>query len=254
MDIDFEHIEQYLEGALGPEEKRAFEEYLQRDPQLQERVALHRLANQAGKLLIEDEIRERLDHIRSQEPRRLQRFRFSPLAIAASVLLFGAIGVLGVAQLNYSGPALAEAYRMAPLTTLQADRSAADPFEAAQGLILSGQTGPEAIDLLSALEANDPNYLKAQYLLAHSYLHEKEYEKALLRFEVLLANSADASGWVELHELDWNLAICLLGAGREDQARKALDEIAHKPGHPQAGRAEELLEDLDSPWHALTWR
>jgi len=253
MDVDFERIEQYLQEALTPDQKQAFEERLQRDPQLRERVALHRLADQAGKLLIEDEIRERLDRIRSEPPRRLRRLRFSPLAIAASLLLLGAIAVLGVAQLSYSGPALAEAYRMGPLTTLQAHRSAADPFEAAQGLILSGQTGPEAIGLLSAVEAGDPNYLKAQYLLAHSFLREKEYENALARFEELLARSADVSGWVEPHELEWNLAMCLLGAGREDRARKLLGEIARKPDHPQAGRAKDILEDLDSTWHALAW-
>jgi len=253
MNSEFDRIEQYLHGDLSTSERASFERELQEDERLRERLALHRLADEAGPLLVEDEIRERLDHIRSKSRVRSRFFSLGRLGIAASLLLVAAASVLFYAQLNYSEAALAETYRMAPLTTLQADRGASGSFKEAQSLIRSGQISAEAIALLDDLDPSDPNFLKGQYLLAHRFMKENQFDQALPRLERLMERSSEVASWADLQELDWNLAVCLLAVGREDRARKLFGEIARDSTHPQGERARALLRDLDSPWHALAW-
>ena len=66
----YEQIQNYLSGALTTTELKDFEKALAEDPQLQEEVDLHLLADDAIELVIEDDLRSELQTLAQENNKK----------------------------------------------------------------------------------------------------------------------------------------------------------------------------------------
>jgi len=255
----YEQIEQYVLGQLPPEERAAFEQAIENDPELARQVALERALQ---KTLQEKDVRDfRASLAEAQKKHREEKpFKggLSPLylaiSIAASLLLLTAvIWWWQSGRADASGEQLANAYlfefdpgidpfdpvsRSEDTASLQLLQRFSLEWEKLGSIYTPGkyQIALAQLDTLSSLDpvfsivsAHELNFYRGM-----CYLHMGENEKAVGIFQEVKAPFLEKATFFR--------AIALLRSGRAAEAGSILESIAGTESHPYKEAAVKLLK------------
>jgi len=100
----------------------------------------------------------------------------------------------------------------------------------------------EAIDLLSSVETDTPNYLEAKKVLGHAYFRNEDYAAAGRAFQEVIDSGYPAFA----EEVAWErlLGYLALGETENDAFRKLIQEMIEDPEHPDHANAMALSRRL----------
>lgn len=243
----YNQIEKFLDGKMSAKEKKAFQNKLESQPELQEELQHHQMARKAVKVLIQDNLRKDIKQWEAEEEpeakpkagRIISMRRIFTLSAAAAVLLL--IGFFIIRWVG-SGPDTAQlyaSYYTPPILPIDRDTSQIDhPFKVGL-LALQGGDWPAAI---AYFEQATPNEVEAQYYLAHAQLQAGEIEAARASFaRVVAQDTTDFSPKAE-----WYGLLTYLKAGQITPAfTEQLTKIVSNPDHLYHQRAIDLQQEIN---------
>lgn len=237
-----EDIERYLSNAMSDEERLAFEEELQSDPDLREETNLYAstvdslrrtLQPDAGEQALRDKLERNRTYFSSENDKKRQTGRVvSIMRWAAAAAVLAAIAIWA----PWANDPLSEygTITMPSLVERGAD-SAGRIAEAAK--LFNEKDYEEALPLLDAGVLNRPDDMFLLFFRGVTHLHTGNPEKARLDLRKVFESKSvyrfDAAYFIGLSYLDENSA---------EDCRTWLEKI---PPETQAGKkAEVLLETL----------
>ena len=214
----FELIESYLMNALSAEDKQAFEQRLEREPDLKADLMSHAKMKLSLNALVAEDVREVIEKekemhqegVQSKAPRsKMNKYRLRYLAIAVGLMF------LIVACWWWASP-----------MSFDSAFSKYDKYPLAE--ITRSETGSGIVD-----------ETLTNYLAAHKLKEQGKYEEALVQFQKL--NLSTSSKYYE--NVEWFTAITLLKIDGTKAVEK-LKVLALNSEHKYSVEINSLLEDL----------
>ena len=237
-------LERYLRGEMPEGELKAFEARLAENPALKDEKALLEDLMGGIRLRGQKELRRRLEKIhqdvRLQERGSLPRIRRvrTWLGVAATLLLLVAALFWWRSVAVPNEEALFSQY-FQPYEWPVINRGLpAEVYDAASELYFSGRY-QAFLDLAQERLALDDQAAKDQLAIGNAFLATRQYEEARQRFQLVAQNP------LYKDEASWFLALTELRAGNLAEARRLLTDIAKQPDRFYAGRAAQLLQELN---------
>ena len=215
-----ERAENYLHDKLTPAERTAFERDLATDAELQRAIRLERdLQTTFGDPAVHD-LRATLAKMNAQTTERHSvRSRFTPLRIAAAVLLLVVAGIRLVLLLNAPSETDLYAAHYAPYE-LNLDARNEGVSDRALTAYQNGEYATAYV-LLNELAQAEPDNVLYQFLRGQSALATERLDVARRDFATLEAR--DDHLFVE--QSRWYLVLTLYRLGDEAGARRVLERI-----------------------------
>lgn len=209
-------IEAFLNNELGAEERTAFENRIEQEPDLLEEIALHRkirgfvkeneidkLKNQVKNWMLEEEVK----------PKKIVLFsRTNLLRIAASIVLISGLGWFYFNSQSSDNQYLTELVGQNPGTLQGSD----DRNTWTQ--LFQEKKYAEVISVLMKKEQMNPEEV---YFLGLSYAAETNYSKAITQFSKTILQDS-----VYAEKANWALALVYLKQNNEILAKPLLEKIA----------------------------
>lgn len=268
----------YLEGTMSSVERRAFEEELTKNPSLQK--ALLQATLHKPEKMPENEVRVRAvaahlrvttgphptPHINLFHHLRLHQRRIAGLAAAFAGILATAF-LLWVNVLKppvpFSDLPSGSFIRPAELgvaggpgdTSYTAARAI---FERSSDFYWKKRSG--GLDSLLKIASSAPGFNMAHYYLAHWYLENRQFEKALTEFRTCIDNSTYIQRFREtkdVHKLRFNYLLAELGAsGKSDQLMTGFESLlTETPDTSDVHKeAKAVYDELNNPLRLFLFR
>ena len=251
-----EQIEAYLLGKLDTTQKALFEKRLLEEPALAQAFQLHQLEHQAMEVLLERDLRSKMDawDAEAPTPPATQWKKYLWIIVLLTVALAGAgIYLLnGRTQpttpqntppaqkevpdmANHAQPPISDTpnlpqqktiVRNSPLIAM-AERAYSD--QAILSQLRNTSTDPQSvaaqyasgqyvrvIHATDAVSPNAPDYLRQMEMRGHAFFHLKNYAKAATAFKILAESNKEPYA----ERSDWYLLLALAAQG--EMAKKAL--------------------------------
>lgn len=211
MEDQYRFIEAYHKGKLTDEEKLQFEEAMAEDPDLREAVENYPRLKPVLDLLIEEDIRVKMQEISTDGPKIIPWKKWAGIAAALILGLVALFWLFSPAP-EMTGPQLAARYYQEPPEM--------------QGRGNTGETTatPQQIAIINA----------------HKLIRENKNEDAE---EILQSLVTLNSTQKEIAE--WLLVITALKMDNKDLARLRLTHILDQTNHLYFAKASDLAKDLD---------
>jgi TolA-binding protein len=230
-------IDDYLSGRLSPEARQAFEEELNRDPELQKQVGLQRdmvflLSHQKDRTELKGRLEKTGANFFGEEEPARPRARIRWIgwaAAAAAVLLFVLWSV-------FVQPDLYQQYAEFPPLALSEKSTATTNWAATEQAFNSGDYAEAALQLEIYLEAF-PDDQQARLYLGIAQMETGDLEAARQSFAEVSAVAPALSDYAE-----WYRALSYLKGNAPEDARPALEGIAE--GSPFYEEAQAILRQL----------
>ncbi|MEQ8702624.1 MAG: hypothetical protein RIC19_01830 [Phaeodactylibacter sp.] len=226
----------YLEGQLKPEGQQMMEARMAADPAFWEEVMAYQQLIGGMEAAQDEDFRSKLEEWEAGMAQqansgkalkvvsRRPMWQYAAAAVGALLIAFSTFSLY--LKANYSGPALSRVYYESPISerTMGGENAESTPLQ-------------ERMDF------------------AHRQLIGKEYNAAFMAFDSLMreiprSNLDDFNKTLLLEQAGWNR---LLAATAMDNPPIDLIAEARRirttPGHEYAGKAEQLLNDLESRWY-----
>lgn len=232
-------IDDYLSGRLSPKARQAFEEALNREPELQKQVDLQRdmtflLGHQNNRAELKSQLEQTgADFFKAAPPSssapRIRWIGWAAAAAAAAILLFLFWPV-------FMQPDLYQQYAEFPPLALSEKSTATTNWAATEQAFNAGNYEQAAVQLGAYLEAFPDDY-QARLYLGIAKMETGELEAARRLFAEVSAAAPALSDYAE-----WYRALSYLKGGDEATARSLLEEI--EAGTPFYKQAQEVLAKL----------
>lgn len=209
-DVD-KHIEQYLKGALSPDESEAFEKKMAEDPALEKAVKSQKIFNSAIDLLADEDIKKTF-----LKKRLARKVIYLRLSMAAGFLLLLTAASWWWAKDQFSKERMLADFSIEAIA--QDDRAETDSIRTADSIYTEAsgafvnKNNSVAILLFSQLRTDSIYSTSANYHLGHLYFRLGEYQKASEAFKASLSNPG-FWGANTLDEIRVNLLLSRYGAG-----------------------------------------
>ena len=206
----YNYIEAYHRNELGEKDLEEFEAAMQKDAELKEATDQYPNIAPMLDLMLEEDIRNSLDKVKSKpRPRKL----WIPISIAAGILIIAlAAGWLWSSN-NPTGEDLYAEFYRAPLS--EDSRNTENPItKSDEGL---------------------------RYLQAHELLSNNDVEEAI---EIFTTFSQDPNSEYQ-ERSEWFLVLAALRKGDLEKARTLLNEIQTNSSHLYFQKAEQLAKKLN---------
>ncbi len=251
-----ELIERYTLGQLGPQETKDFESALSSDKQLKKFYRLYLASLDAIETDIEKDLRNDLKSWEKEsaapKTNRTSETKVVPMRrrmmtwAAASFLLLA--GFFGMNYLGNSGGSLnphdqfyADYYKAPALSTFRDSNPTDKDWQANLDQLINGEN-EKALAYFNSIEADNGNYLEAQYLAGHTNMRLKRYDDALKNFKEGM--KGETSRYTDKSE--WNYLLANLKKENwEDDFMLLLKKIANSD-HSFELQAKELLSKIES--------
>lgn len=250
-DTHFELIEAYLEGTLSPAESKAFEARLSQEPDLAASLALQRDTRALLQLDLQQHYKAQLQTIDAEHDAQKIRPLSRPLwarpvfRVAAVVLLLLASAYLWI-WVQYDNQSLVENAFVAYEDILGARGNSS--AEAALARAMQAYNQKEyaaAIPAFEAVLAEDPEQADARFYLGIAQLAQGNAQAA----EKLLGPAAERGRYRA--PARWYVTLAYLAQGKTELGLSRLRELAREADSFYAPKAQDLLDQWNSPLRAL---
>lgn len=248
----YDRIEAYLEGRLDEQQKKAFDQELQTNTELRDEFDLFKMSREAVEVEIANDLRQSFKDWQSEDESKtvtekpqlkvvsINRRRWLSMAAAACVFLVAGFFVWNLSN-SVSNPGLAANYYTTP--SVSNFRSGADSDTNFQNGLTFYQENKlnEANTTLNNIPSSSPEYTKAQYLVGHIAMQEKNYATAITAFKNVVAKNDPR--WQE--QAEWNLILAYLG--NDDNSGEfisLLNQITGNDSHSYHQQAVELEGEM----------
>ena len=245
----FEQIEAYLAGELNAEEKTAFEQKLQSDPNLAEEVALQRDTHQLLDLYQQVSYKDKLKAIDAEmagtepmeaETKVIPLFQRRGFQLAAAAVMVLVVAAFLLMNRGKSPSQLAdEAYTTYPnLTTLRGDEAGLDSImNRGMAAYSTGNyaVAIEELRLAASQQTDDPETV---FYLGLAQLGDKQPGAAIQHLSSVRTDPDYGQ------TADWYLALAYLFEDNAQEAQEVLKEIVATPSHAYKDKANTILEQL----------
>ncbi|MFA8433923.1 MAG: hypothetical protein ACEPOZ_05355 [Marinifilaceae bacterium] len=245
--LNFERIEEFLDGDLTGDELMEFEQDLLDDSDLQMELDLHEEINMA---IMEDDVmdlRAKLEAIEppaSDKKRRLSLFLGKWQLAAASLILM--IGISSLFYLlgdrTYTNEEIYSSYYK-PYNVVINTRSAEG---STNDILVNALQSYEAKDYRTALSLfkdvldKDSLNVTGNFYSGVSNIEIKEYDAANVNFTRVIKHKNN----LFLEQSEWNLAFCYLMTEEKEKAIKQFQYIAASNSYYKS-KAQEILNKLE---------
>lgn len=254
-----EQLQAYLEGELSESEVAAFEQLIAEDPDLAERVRLHRRLESAfgdpTELALEEELRaimeeegdkgEENDELGRIEPLRNKRGKSyrTYLLVAASIALIAVVGFL----LTDSGPGIPPGELFAAhYSTYDASKELRTDGEIPKDLLdpafdhYIAKDYPAAQKDFSDILGLFPGHPRATFYLGLCQVENQELEEARKSFQAVIDHKQN----LYMTQSAWYLGLVCLKLDDQGCVREHLEPLAERDNLYKEG-AEEILDELN---------
>lgn len=241
----YDTIEAYLNNQLNPAERESFEKQLADNPELKQAVERFRQSEEVLDVVIREDLRQKMQQWRKEMPPPKPKIFTLTRSIAAALILIAAASTFIIIQINrYSNESLALRYFEAFDEGNPMGAQESDKLKAGINAFEKGEYA-QAINILSDIPEDHPEFDKAQLYIGSAYMKLKKFDKSQPYFERILAMNYSL-----LKDLaQWNLLLAWLGAGQTDaEFYDLLDKIRSDSNHRYHSKAQKLLKDLNSFW------
>ena len=236
----FEAAERYVLGEMDDAERKAFEELMQEDGQLDSLVRDVSLSIKAteNKNLIGD-LKDIHQELYSQKSKKTNRFLFPAIGIAASIALFVIVRIFLFPGVPQNDELFAKYFEPFPDYLTMRNNQKND-------LIIKGMEAYRSGDFQKAILLLTPEdtigYLRVapQFYFGVSHLAAGNEKDALKTFRTIMSTNSKYA-----EPIKWYMALSYLKAGDEKQAAATLQLI--KKSSPEFEKAAKLLEELQIP-------
>lgn len=194
MKDPYSFIEAYHKGKLDARQRAEFEEEMEADPDLKEAVENYWKIEPVLDVLLEDDIRGKINEIKHTHPKTIPLRRWISIAAAILVLIFAVYWVITPKQVM-TGPQLAELYYQAPPTmdsrgeTEQGLTPQQIAIQNAHQMIQKNQNRDAEEILQSLVTLNSRQKAAAEWLLVITALQEDNKDLAQTRLAVILSEA-----------------------------------------------------------------
>lgn len=244
---NFERVDKYLNNELSEQERQELENQAAHDEDLSAELERQQAAHKVLDLVIAKNLKQQLEDLEEESkvvamPRQ-RRFSLYQLAAAASVLLIIGFGTLFFLNSSDDPAALASAYYETPDLNTQRSVSA-DPNTTdalTQGLeMLNLEQYQEAITTLSTIEADNEQYIPAQYALGHAHYLAGQYQAAETSFTAV----SDSGDFRYAEEGEWYALLACLAQAQGCSTR--LQAITNQTDHTYYLQAQQIAEKINN--------
>lgn len=232
-------IEKYIDGELGPEEKREFDKMLlsgtfAEEVRLQKEMIAYTAANQRAER--KSRMLEDFRSIRKEEAKVVPLWSKLRILVAASVLIVISVFIF----LNYSDEPGQELF--------------ADYYQAYDGVVITRSEGNQTLEGLSAYYEGDYRQALTQFeavqntevitenqrllLIANCYLNLGQAEESI----AILQKISSPENQLITDNRDWYLAMSHLKAGNKEKTETLLNDLKNR-NSGYAARAKKLLDE-----------
>jgi tetratricopeptide (TPR) repeat protein len=264
----FDSIHRYIDGAMSPAEKTAFEAQIKQNMELRQAVKMERILIGGIESKAEDNMRKTIQSVHQQLKTEgffqdsdqspsliIKRSNIMKKIMAIAAVLVAIAAVVWILKPNtatnpnelfakYHQPQQELTRTKQIIAQLEsqgfAGPGATDTLRQALVMYENGQYN-EALKLLTAYQENHKDDLLVQYYIGMSHMNESRYAKAI---ECLLPVSRSEGSDLKNDAL-WNLALCYLMAenGLED-AKSLFTQIANDQNNPNQKGAISVRDQL----------
>lgn len=247
-DMNFDRIEDFLDGGLSDDQLKEFEKDLLNDPDLQMELDLHQEVDEA---IMENDImdlRSKLEAIETP-PKEQEKRKFKYLTkwniVAASLALFIGLGSLMFLVNNKSSYSNEKVYSnyYKPYKMVVNTRSADANID---NMLVTALKSYEARDYHTALALfkqildKDSTNITSNFYSGISNLEINEYGKANKNFTRVIKHKNN----LFIEQSEWYLGFCYLMTNERDKAIKQFNTIARGNSFYKA-KAQEILSKLE---------
>jgi len=239
MEHYFEHIQDYLDGLLTPEERRVFEQELQRNVALREETnhqrELHAIIGKhqraaEGLPALQETLRQVSDnHFASRPALKKRRMITWLIPMAAAACLLVAFNFFGWFTTDFNQlPEMS-------LAVTRGNASDTDYEEAARAF--NAADYDSSAELLAALVQRDTTVIRYRFFLGLSHIGQQDYHRAAAQLRPI----ADGPS-VFADDARYFTAVALWHIGNEQQAANYAKQVT--VSSPYYEKAEKLLRKL----------
>ncbi|PXX96971.1 hypothetical protein DF185_18240 [Marinifilum breve] len=247
-DMNFDRIEDFLDGGLSDDQLKEFEKDLLDDPDLQMELDLHQEVDEA---IMENDIMDLRSKLEAIEipPKEQEKRKFKYLTkwniVAASLALFIGLGSLMFLVNNknsYSNEKVYSNYYK-PYAIVNTTRSADANID---NMLVTALKSYEAKDYQTALTLfkqildKDSTNITSNFYSGISNLEINEYHKANKNFTRVIKHKNN----LFIEQSEWYLGFCYLMTNERDKAIKQFNTIARGNSFYKA-KAQEILSKLE---------
>lgn len=245
-------LDAWAEGNLSPSEINALQSWMNDHPEVIQEMEDRQLVSELMEFSIAQDLRKQFTEtpVRSHSP-------IIPLKRIAAIAAIGIILVVADAFLFASlgswdhSEIVADASNMVAIPSTGSVRGDlpgnAAAYHTAVLLIEDGQIDQAVSQLMDSLAVH-PESSDLNYLIAYSAFRQKDYAKALARFEQINPNNTFSFA----DDLRWNNILCKMHLDYPtEEIRSDLSEVMHDPTSDHRQQAEDLDEKLSSIWYKL---
>ncbi|MEZ4847847.1 MAG: tetratricopeptide repeat protein [Bacteroidia bacterium] len=234
-------IENYLDQTLTVTEKSEFETRLANEPELREKLDLHRSSIIAMKVALrmkeKEALKEMFQEVKNTTPVRTFQMRTWYYAAAAVVALLFATWLFLPNRL--SPESIAQEYQeIYPFNYQRGDSPAEDSVFKLAGDFYTQGKFEEVIPLMQEMIASQPENQRYRLYLAMAYRETGQLDKAITELESISSHPTYGEN------ATWFLALIHFKRGDETKAIDLFKEIAGSEVHYRKVQAQEILEKL----------
>ncbi|MCT4603817.1 MAG: hypothetical protein N4A59_13080 [Marinifilum sp.] len=247
-EMNFDRIEDFLDGGLSDDQLKEFEKDLLDDPDLQMELDLHQEIDEA---IMENDVMDLRNKLEAIEipPKEEEKRKFKYLTkwniVAASLALFVGLGSLLFLVNNKSTYPKEKVYSnyYKPYNVVMNTRS---PDANIDNMLVTALKSYEARDYHTALKLfrqildKDSTNITSNFYSGISNLEISEYHKANKNFTRVLRHKNN----LFIEQSEWYLGFCYLMTNERDKAIKQFNSIA-KGNSFYRTKAKEILSRLE---------
>lgn len=248
MDLEELHakIDAYIKGELSAEEKLAFDQQIRENDEIKQELLVHLLANESISLMVEDEVRKKLDKIR---PTVVPLWRRPAVKWAIAACVIGVVSLISYTTILRPNQEEKHRYteQLQSLTRISVlDQKMGDGTDVSSLECIKAYDDHNYNEALQCFDQQpDKNTVQIQEFMAHCYLKMEQYSEASTRFESLLKREEVRKEPDLNTAIEWNWMIALAGQ-RESRLEPLLDSVLKIPTYKYYEEAQQLQNLVSS--------
>ena len=226
-----ELFEKHIRGTLSTDQEKELQDNLASDPELKESLKLFILAEETSSLLVENELSNHLNSLKNKKEPVVRSINWKMITgIAAMIIMVASLAYFIMhKESNITQPQFADlAYQKVDIDTRRGSIKEASDESKLSDIKLAYTLNRYGDAITAANSITDPALKEeADYILAHVYYEQGEYEKAIGSFEALtivfIGQKHD--------QCEFNMMLAWFKLGEKEKSSEIMNRILSSQNH-----------------------